>query len=157
MDTYLQVKRRYDISTHRVRQKQQPEWLDLNYKPPPWFELQGRICAYASDAVVAAYELAHTSDNEVSNLWIKWRTLADEAQRTAKAGDIATARAGIDALKTAAEAIQVALKDAEEKDQALIKLIRSELRLRPSQMTPARTLRLSWYGVMGPPDPPQGP
>jgi hypothetical protein len=77
------------------------------HEPPGWFEIIGRLLAYASDDVLTAYQAAEDADREVINRYLTWRALGEQG-----------------------EAIHEALKAAQEADEVLTKLIRSELRNR---------------------------
>ena len=53
----------------------------------------------------------------------RWQRACDSLA----AGDVGTVQAGADTLGAATSAIELALEEAEEQDQSLIKLIRREL------------------------------
>ena len=93
------------------------------YQPPGWSELQGRLVAYASDAVVAAYKESGAADSEARHKFDAWQTAYDQARGNPLTGDDPAEGEAKDRLFAAERA-------AREKDQELIDLIRSEL-LRP--------------------------
>jgi hypothetical protein len=73
-------------------------------EPPGWFETQGRLLAYASNGVLTAYKAAENADREVADRYLTWKATGEQGA-----------------------AIYEALKAAQEKDEALTKLIRTEL------------------------------
>lgn len=77
-------------------------------EPPGWYETVGRLLAYGSDDVLTAFEAAQDADRMAAKAALTWKTLGEQH-----------------------EAMYEALKVAEQKDEALLQLIRSELRSSP--------------------------
>lgn len=134
---FRQVKRRYELSPAADQPPPRAiEELFSHHKAAEWFAIQGRLVTYAEDVVVDAYNAAHFADSKVYMLYRTWKELKQQSEDYIAAGDVASAQDGAAGLGAAADAIGPALKDAEEKDQALIKLIRRELRRKPSAPLP---------------------
>lgn len=102
-----------------------------NYEPPGWVVIQGRLLAYGSDEIVAANQEAHAANDRIAWSYERWRTLADKARQAIGDQDIINVQGGAHALGVAAQNVEEELKEAEEKDRVLIKLIRAELHSRP--------------------------
>jgi len=100
-----------------------------NYRPPGWGEIQGRLVAYASDAIVTAYEESGNADNEAVFRFDVWkstynRMLKENPELEFSDDDPRQ----VDAKSRLRDMEQ----KANEKDQVLIDLIRSELHSRPT-------------------------
>jgi hypothetical protein len=132
---FRQMKRRHELNRYRLGDGAEKlmEGLFGKYKPAGWFEIQGRLVTYASDNIIEAYEAAHFADGRVVERYLAWKQLAAEAEAAIAAGQIGRPQDGTETIAAAARAVELAVKDGEEKDQALIKLIRSELHGRASQ------------------------
>ena len=77
-------------------------------EPPGWYETVGRLLAYGSDDALTAFEAAQDADRLAAKGYLTWKILGEQH-----------------------EAMFEALKVAEQKDEALLQLIRRELRSRP--------------------------
>jgi hypothetical protein len=99
-----------------------------DYHPPGSFEIRGQLVAYASDAIVAAYKESVSADNEASFRFSFWKGIYDSFKDR---GDLVSSNDDPEQLD-AKDKLKDAEKKAEEKDRALITLIRSELHSRPS-------------------------
>src|SRR5271166_835692 len=93
-----------------------------DYHPPGSFEIQGRLVAYASDAIVAAYKESVRADNEASFCFSVWRGIYDSLKGRR---DLVSSDDDPKQLN-AKNKLEDAEKTAEEKDQTLITLIRNE-------------------------------
>lgn len=103
----------------------------LDSQPPDWFQTQGRLNAYASDAVREAFEEAGRIDSAVRRHYEHWQTLHESAKLAAESGRVDVAARDSDEAVKARKYIAPALAEAQDKDQALIKVIRDELRSKP--------------------------
>ncbi len=128
-----------------------------DYKMPRVFELQGRIHTYASDVVVAAFDAAKSAEDSLGVCNRRSAALEEQALEASAAGDTAAFEAHVQALEVAAAEGGFASMKAEETSETLIKLIRSELGIKPSRIPHIEDLqdgqRANWPGLMGPPDP----
>jgi hypothetical protein len=95
-----------------------------------WFEAQARLVAYASDEVLDAFEATRQADLAVSGRYRQWLMLAEDNRLAVESGRPGTAHDGQTMIE-ARKAVGPALEEAEARDQALIKLIRDELRSKP--------------------------
>ncbi|MGP8000424.1 MAG: hypothetical protein ACLPKI_24350, partial [Streptosporangiaceae bacterium] len=113
-----------------------------SYSPSRWFEIQGNLVTYAPDTIVEAYDLAHIADEKVYGLVENWKTmrpLAENIRAEVAAGLNPPGKDEITAdFDAAGRAIEPARLNADEQDQALIRLIRAELHRTPSQALPPR-------------------
>lgn len=146
---YRQAKRRHDLRGFRWDEatEEQLKAVFDGYDPPGLFEAQGRLSAYASDAVLDAFQAASRAHGEVRTRYQRYAAMADDNKQVAETG-YGTAHGGEETI-AALRAVDPAVKDAEEKDEALIKLIRDELRSKPEAATlpapvPAKRRRI-WH------------
>jgi hypothetical protein len=125
-------RRAYELRTYRMDKdsEERAEAYFATYETPKSFTAQGRMTAYASDAVLAAYEASRTATLEVILRHGDHLTLAVENRQAAASGNPAAAP-GSQATKDARKAAELALEMAKAADDALIKVIRDELRSRP--------------------------
>jgi hypothetical protein len=97
---------------------------------------QGRLTAYASDAVLGAFLAASRAHGEVLFHYRRYRMTVDAVKRQAEAthGMADGSKETVEAHKV----VSTAVEEAEVHDQALIVLIREELRSKPeAAMLPA--------------------
>lgn len=147
---YRQLKRRHDLRDYRwdKESEQQLAAFFEGYDPPGWFEVQSRLVAYASDPVVDAFKATSEAHEDVQRRYQRYSAMADENKLTLASGQVGPAHSGEETL-AALRAVDPVLKDAEAKDEALIKLIRDELRSKPEAATlpatrPVKRRRLWW-------------
>jgi len=94
-------------------------------EPPVSFEDQARLLAYASDEVRDAFEATRQADSDLGICRAKWVVLVEEAR-----GEVPFVQRKLNTREAYAE-VRRTRSDAEERDQALISLIRRELRSHP--------------------------
>jgi len=126
------MKRRHDLRGYRMdeaSEQQLKEFFD-SYHAPGWFQAQARLTAYASDPVLAAFEASEQAHHEVWARYQRYRMMADDNKRATETGQFGSAHDGEETL-AARRAVDPAVEEAEAQDQALIKLIRDELRSIP--------------------------
>lgn len=133
---HRQTKRRHDLRGYRLEEasEQQLEAFFEGYDPPEWFEAQARLLAYASDPVREASRAASEAHGEVRMLYQRYSAMADDNKLAARSGQSGSAHGGEETL-AARHAVDPAVKDAEAKDEMLIKLIHDELRSTPKAAT----------------------
>ena len=128
-----------------------------DYKMPRTFELQGRIHTYASDVVVAAYDAAKSTEDALGASMRRVKAREEQALKVRDAGDTAAFDAHLQALEVVMAEMGFAAMTAEDTSETLIKLIRSELGIKPSRIPHTKDhrdgQRANWSGLMGPPDP----
>ncbi|HUN34165.1 MAG TPA: hypothetical protein VMU95_19355 [Trebonia sp.] len=129
---HSQSKRQHDLRMYRLNEEAEQQIKDFlaSYEKPAWFEAQGRLIAYASEAVLEAFKVAREADNEVYGRYQQWQMLAEEATeafRSGRPGAVQEVKKKGEAHKATTQAIE----EANAADEALIKLIRNELRSKP--------------------------
>jgi hypothetical protein len=129
---YRRRKRKDDLRMYRLDQEPEQQLKDFfsSYEPPGWFEARTRLIPYASDAVLDASNGSEGADQEVWNLYRQWLTLVEDNKRAVKSGS-PWAAADDETMIKARREVNFALEEAETQDQALIKVIRDELRSKP--------------------------
>jgi hypothetical protein len=102
--------RAFQLGMYQIPEEANQQAVDSirELEPPGLFETEGRLFAYGSDDVLAAYDATQEADRQVVDRYLTWKALGEHR-----------------------EAIDEALQLAERKEQALLQLIRSELRRRP--------------------------
>jgi hypothetical protein len=138
---YRQAKRRHDLRGYRWdenSEQQLKEFFD-SYSPSGPFEAQGRMVAYASDAVLGAFQAASQAHGEIRARYQRYSVMADDNKLATQSGQIGIAHGGEETI-AARRAVDVAVEDAEAKDDELIKLIRDELRKAPEAAIPSSPL-----------------
>lgn len=139
---HRRLKRRHDLRWFRwdeATEQQRDEFFD-SYQPPNWFQAQARMTAYASDAVLEAFDASERAHIEVWERYQRYRMMADNNKRASETGQFGIAHGGEETI-AARKLVDPAVDDAEVKDQALIKLIREELRSLPeAAIAPAANL-----------------
>jgi hypothetical protein len=129
---HRQTKRRHDLRGYRWDETSEQKLNDFfaNYEPPDWFQAQARMVAYASNPVLDAFEASHRAHLGVRDRYQRWKAMGDDNKRAAETGRPGAAHDGGETLKAHKE-INPVLEEAEVRDEALIKLIRDELRSVP--------------------------
>jgi hypothetical protein len=139
---HRRAKRNYDVQTIRMDDETPESELKKfykEYKLPGIFETESRLVAYASDAVMAAYEATRSAHSAVQVRSIRVGTLLDQIE-SAQLSRGAKAAPDVDTFVAAEEQVKAALKAANAADGALINVIRSELRSRPEAAQPPSAL-----------------
>lgn len=129
---HRQMKRQHDLRMYRLDEDYEQQLKDFfaSYDGPDWFQAQARLTAYASEAVLDAFEASERAHREVWALYQRYRMMADDNKLAAASGSQAMGHDG----KTTVQArhdVDPAVEKAEAMDQALIKVIRDELRGKP--------------------------
>ena len=111
-------------------------------KPPvDWNELQGRLFAYASPAVLVALKAASDAGLEARARYRNWHDMILREVDTNLAGGPGTPVdiTATPAVLAAAQAVTPAVQFANDKDDTLIEVIRADLHRRPGE-TPLPTV-----------------
>lgn len=129
---HRQLKRRHDLRGFRWDEASEQQRNDFfaSYQPPNWFQAQARMAAYASDTVLDAFEGSEQAHLEVWMRYQRYRTMADDNKLASESGRPGVAHDGHETV-AARKAVDPAVEEAEAMDQALVKLIRDELRSKP--------------------------
>jgi hypothetical protein len=135
---YRQVKRQHELRMYRLDEDSEQQLKDFfaSYEPPGWFQAQARLRAYASDEVWEAFEATRLADQEVWGLYQHWQMLADSNRLAVESGHPGAAADG-ETMIRARRAVNPAVAEAEARDEAIIKLIREELRNKPESTSTA--------------------
>jgi hypothetical protein len=136
--THRQLKRQHELRMYRLTEAGEQQLKDFfdSYDPPGWFESQARLLAYASNEVRRAFEATRRADLEASGLYQSYVTLAEDNRLAAASGHPGTATDGQTMIK-ARNAVNPAVQEADAKAEAVIKLIRDELRSKPASTSTA--------------------
>ena len=126
------MKRQHELRMYRLDEDSEQQLKDFfaSYEPPGWFQAQARLRAYASDQVQEAFEATRQADLEVRVLYDRWFMLTEQARTAMESGNFAAAPDGSLVIQARRD-VNPALEEAEAKDEAVIKLIRDELRSKP--------------------------
>jgi hypothetical protein len=129
---YRQRKREHDLRMYRLDEDSEEKLREFfdSYQAPGWFQARARLTAYASDPVLAAFEASEQAHHEVWACYQRYRMMADDNKRAVETGQFGAAHGGQETID-ARKAVHPAVEEAEVQDQALIKLIRDELRSIP--------------------------
>ena len=129
---YRQMKRQHELRMYRLDEDSEQRLKDffVSYEPPGWFQAQARLRAYASDEVWEAFEATRQADFEVWDRYRQWKMLADDNRLLVESGNPGAVTDGQTTIN-ARRAVNPAVEEAEARDEAVIKLIREELRSKP--------------------------
>jgi hypothetical protein len=135
---YRQMKRQHELRMYRLDEDSEQQLKDFfaSYEPPGWFQAQARLRAYASDEVWEAFEATRQADVEVSGRYRQWKMLADDNRLAVESGRPGAATDGQTTIN-ARRAVNPAVEEAETRDEAVVKLIRDELRSKPASTSTA--------------------
>jgi hypothetical protein len=136
---HRQMKRQHDLRMYRLDQDSEQHLKDFfgSYDAPGWFQAQARLTAYASEAVLDASKASERAHREVWARYQRYRMMADDNKLAAETGNQAMAHDGKATVQVRHD-VDPAVEEAEAMDQALIKVIRDELRSKPeAAMVPA--------------------
>jgi hypothetical protein len=129
---YRQAKRRHGLRGFRWDEATEDELKGVfdNYDPPGLFEAQGRLVAYASDAVRDAFNVASLAHDEG---WAQYdrKVVLNEKIRLAQASSDLNIMPNSQEVSEVNRQLNDLMKSALAADQALIKVIRDELRSKP--------------------------
>ncbi len=103
--------------------------LPADKSPVDWDELEARLLAYASPAVLLALKTASDAGRKARDLYNTWTFMADDERRSndLRGAGIAAPARPAQILIDAAEAVRPAIQHANDKDDALIDAIRTDL------------------------------
>lgn len=129
---YRQAKRSYDLRKYRLEDKFEQELKEFydSYELPGVFEMQARLAAYGSDTVMDAFKAASQAHNQVRMACSRVEMFREQI-RTAQVNGTPRSAPDGDTIMDAQHQLDGALKAAEMADQALIDVIRDELRSKP--------------------------
>jgi hypothetical protein len=129
---HRQAKRHHDLRGFRwdAATEEQLEKVFDGYDPPGLFEVQGRLVAYASDAVKDAFDIASSAHSEVRASYAHRAALRESARLAQESGRLEGVP-NADTMMNAHRQLNSAQEAANAADDALIKVIRDELRSRP--------------------------
>jgi hypothetical protein len=130
---HRQAQRHFDLRKYRVvgdEEEQKLKQFYENYELPGVFEVQGRLAAYASDAVMDAFNASRVAHAKVK-VEHGHRAVLQESARLAQAAGDLNIVPNRQKLSEANRQLDSALQTADAADQALIDVIRDELRSKP--------------------------
>jgi hypothetical protein len=134
---HCQSKRRHELRGYRwdkASEEQLKDFYDA-YEPPGFFEWRSRLAAYASDVVIAASNAADKAHGEVRARCSQLEALREQIRTAQLNGTPQSAPSG-ETMMNANRQINSALEEAESADDALINIIREELRSKPEAIMP---------------------
>jgi hypothetical protein len=149
---HRQAQRHFDLRKYRVDDKTEQKLKQFyeNYELPGIFETQGRLVAYASDVVMDAFNAtrgAHANVKVQHGHRAALRESARLAQESGRLGGVPDA----DTMMDAQRQLDSALEAADAADDALIKVIRDELRSKPEAATLPATAPAKRRKFLAPP------
>lgn len=118
--------------------KQQLEEAFGSRETPRWFEAQGRLTAYASDAVMDAFWASARAHGEMRTNYVHAETTREQIRMVQASGTPLHPSAGENMTK-ANQGLNNAIETVKSADDTLIDLIRVGLRSRPEAATPPPT------------------
>jgi hypothetical protein len=121
---YQQERRRRDALAAVF--KVAPDPTEPDRPPVRWTDMQGRLFAFASPAVLVAVKAASGAGNEAAARYGQWAALQAQADNIRAAGG-PVLPADIAGLAPAVEALKKAVQEANAKDDAIIEAIRVDL------------------------------
>jgi hypothetical protein len=138
---YRQAKRHHDLRGFRYDDATEQRLNDVfdDYDPPGLFEAQGRLAAYASEAVKGAFDIASSAHSEVRASYAHRAALRESAALAQESGRLEGVP-NADTMMNAHRQLNSAQEAANVADDALIKVIRDELRSRPEAAMPLPAL-----------------
>jgi hypothetical protein len=145
---YRRVKRQRDTRTYRLDdESERRAAAELEaFTPPDWYELEGRLLAFGSMPVVTGLQGTALAHGDALDAFQAWQDAADAARAQGGLPVAGPPQPGQGAANVALlAAARAAAKIADETDDALIMLIRTELQGNSPQPS-------QWRGVL-PPDP----
>lgn len=146
---HRRTNRHFGIRLHRVDKDYLPNLKEIlaRYETVESFQVRSRLMAYASDQVLGAFEASETADVEVVARFRRWRMLAEDGKQASESGRPSAAHDGQETIDIGRE-IRPALDEAEAKDEALIELIRDELRSHPEAAVLPAPLSHTRHGLL---------
>jgi hypothetical protein len=134
---YRQARRQHDLRRYRLddASEQRLKAFYEDYELPGVFEPQARLVAYASDTVIEAFNAARRAHDEVRSRYSQYEMAKDQIRAAIDSGRPRAAQdaeTGIEASRQ----LDKAREAADAADEALIAVIRGELRSKPEAVTP---------------------
>lgn len=134
---HRQAQRHFETRKFRTNDESERKLEEFyaNYELPGMFETQGRLVAYASDPVMNAFNASRAAHARVRVQHGHIAELQEEdriAQRSGRPQGVP----GGESMKDARLKLDDALKAADAADDALINVIRNELRSKPEAVMP---------------------
>lgn len=138
---HRQAERHFDLRKYRVDAETERKLKEFyeNYELPAMFETQGRLVAYASDTVMAAFNASRGAHAKVQVQYGHRAALRESARLAQESGRLEGVPDG-DTMLDAQRQLDIALEAADAADQTLIDVIRVELRSKPEAVMPSPTL-----------------
>jgi hypothetical protein len=133
---HRQLVREQDLRGFRLDEAAEQRLKEFisSYDERRWIEAEGRMVAYASNAVLTAFMDAIEAHGKVLAAYERYARMADDNKQAVRSGRSGTAHSAED-TRRARRDVEQPLKEAGDKDQALIELIRAELRSKPEGAT----------------------
>ena len=138
---YRQAHRQYELRKYRLDDDSEQKLKDFyeDYELPGVFEAQSRLVAYSSDAVVDAFQATKTAHAAVRMAYSRVEMFREQIRAAQANGSPRSAPDG-DEIMDAQHKLDDELEAADATDEALIKVIRDELRSRPEAALPPTRL-----------------
>jgi hypothetical protein len=139
---HRQAQRHFDLRKYRTDEESEQKLKEFyeTYELPGMFETQARLVAYASDAVMDAFNVSRGTHATVRVRYSHRAAVQETIQLAQAAGDL-NFMPNRQELSEANRQLDNALEAADAADQALIEVIRDELRSMPEA---AMLLGPSW-------------
>jgi hypothetical protein len=128
----------------RESQERFQNWLD-SYDESKWWEMNGRLLAYSTDDVGDAVDAANEAHRQILEQNEQVKNLEEQNQTA----DPAMQPGIVDAIASARQTLTATLRHSADAENALIDVIRAELRIEPSEVA----LSSRPLDLMGGPDP----
>jgi hypothetical protein len=134
---HRQAKRHFDLRNYRVAEEEEQKLKQFyeNYELPGIFETQGSLVAYASDAVMDAFTASRGAHAKV-RVQYSHRAALRESARLAQQSSRLEGIPDSETMTDAQRQLDNALQAADAADDALIEVIRDELRSKPESAMP---------------------
>ena len=132
---HRQAKRHFDLREHRVTDEKKMSDFYESYQLPGIFETESGLTAYASNPVLEAHRATRGAHAGVVAAYSHRAALRDSNRMAAQTGRMEGV-ASQEIMTDAQRKLDASLQDADARDDALIEIIRTELRSRPEAAMP---------------------
>jgi hypothetical protein len=132
---HRQAKRHFDLRDLRVSNEEQMKEFYESYQLPGVFETESRLTAYASNLVLEAHKATRGAHASVVVAYSRRSSLRESNRTAAQTGRV-EGTVSQEIMTDAQCKLDSALRDADARDDALIEIIRTELRSRPEAAMP---------------------
>ena len=132
---HRQAKRHFDLREHRVTDEKKMSDFYESYQLPGIFETESRLTAYASNPVLEAHTATRGAHAGVVVAYSHRAALRDSNRMAAQTGRVEGV-VSQEIMTDAQRKLDASLQDADARDDALIEIIRTELRSRPEAAMP---------------------